>query len=70
MGRCGSSATRKGEAVSTTSIAARIAGNGLQQHLHAEPATVAECRRLGTSCWHDTDCCSGLLCEWWTCRRA
>ncbi|HEY8479977.1 MAG TPA: Dickkopf N-terminal cysteine-rich domain-containing protein [Spirillospora sp.] len=56
--------------MATTSITERMAGDGLQQHLHAEPATVAECKTLGTSCWVDTDCCGGLICEWWTCRRA
>ena len=56
--------------MTTTSIAASIAANGMQQHLHAEPTTVAECKPLGTSCWVDTDCCPGLICEWWTCRRA
>lgn len=54
--------------MSMTSIAARIAGNGMQQHLYAEPATVAECTKVGYSCWSDTDCCPGHLCTWWSCR--
>lgn len=53
--------------MATTSIAARIAANGLQQHLHAEPTTVAECTHLGFSCIWDSDCCSSLVCTWWIC---
>ncbi|TDD72481.1 hypothetical protein [Actinomadura rubrisoli] len=57
--------------MSATSITARIAGSGMQQHLYAEPATVAECRIPGQSCWWDSDCCNESyrqVCEWWTCR--
>lgn len=54
----------------TTSIAERMAGNGLQQHLYAEPATVAECLAKGKQCFFDADCCWGLLCEWWICEPA
>jgi len=64
----------KGNAVNATSIASRLAGDGLQQHLYAEPTAVAEeCRYAGHSCWSDSDCCNEsvrLICEWWTCRWA
>jgi hypothetical protein len=55
--------------MSGTSIVEHMAGNGLQQHLYAEPVTVAECTRPGGSCWSDTDCCPWAHCEWWTCKR-
>jgi hypothetical protein len=45
----------------------------MQQHLYAEPTTVAECRYAGYSCWFDSDCCNEsvhLICEYWTCRYA
>jgi hypothetical protein len=58
--------------VTATAIASRLAGNGLQQHMYAEPTAVAEeCRNAGYSCWFDSDCCNAannLVCEWWTCR--
>ena len=66
--------SKKGKSVNATSIASRLASNGLQQHLYAEPTTVAEeCRIAGQSCWFDSDCCNEtwrLICEWWTCRYA
>ena len=63
------SSQRKGNAVEATSIASRLASNGLQQHMYAEPTAVAEhCTSLGYSCWWDSQCCYDLICEWWTCR--
>jgi hypothetical protein len=61
--------------VTATSIATRLAGNGLQQHMYAKPTAVAEaCRKLGYSCWTDGECCGYFeggwaVCEFWTCRR-
>ncbi|MFD5099508.1 MULTISPECIES: hypothetical protein [Streptomyces] len=46
--------------MTTTSLAARLAGPGLQQHLFAAPTTVAAaCETFGVTCWGASECCSG-----------
>ncbi|MDT0532003.1 hypothetical protein RM555_23695 [Micromonospora sp. DSM 115977] len=55
-----------------TSVAARLASNGLQQHMYAEPTVVAEaCSPKGARCVWDSDCCNAAgydtICEWYEC---
>lgn len=51
-----------------TSLAARVASDGLRQHMYASPAVVEEnCLPQQASCWYDSECCPGLLCTWWAC---
>ncbi|MET9513570.1 hypothetical protein [Streptomyces sp. NPDC002994] len=60
--------------MTTTSLAARLASDGLQQYMFAAPATVAErCKGVGggcissyecgVSCLSSSECCSGW-CSW------
>jgi hypothetical protein len=59
------SAIGKGEIVTATLIATRLASNGLQQHLYAEPTTVQEfCVPAGWPCSNDQQCCGDLVCAW------
>jgi hypothetical protein len=53
--------------VPTASITERLASNGMQQHLYAEPVTAAEC--LQDPCLFDIDCSCGLVCEWFNCEH-
>ncbi|MDF3145818.1 MULTISPECIES: hypothetical protein [unclassified Streptomyces] len=54
--------------MSVTSLSERLAGNGLQQHLHAEATAVEEgCIPRYESCAWDSQCCHGLICEWFHC---
>ncbi|MBT2396640.1 hypothetical protein [Streptomyces sp. ISL-100] len=49
----------------TTSLAARLAGDGLQQYMFAAPSTVAErCKGVGGGCISSYECCPGLWCDW------
>jgi hypothetical protein len=53
----------------TTSITTRLASNGLQQHLYAEPTTVQEwCGGWGSECYYDYDCCGALVCYYGYCQ--
>jgi hypothetical protein len=57
-----------GDVMSVTSLSERLAGNGLQQHLHAEATAVEEgCIPRYESCAWDSQCCHGLICEWFHC---
>ncbi|NBE93947.1 hypothetical protein FE391_08325 [Nonomuraea sp. KC401] len=54
----------------TTSVAARLAGNDLQQHIFASQSTVIqECNTNGETCLFDWDCCSGF-CNWYNSNGA
>lgn len=57
--------------MTVTSVAARLASDGLRQHLYARPTAVAEaCLRQGYSCTSSAECCQGLWCNWrFTCVR-
>lgn len=47
-----------------TPIGARLASDGLQQHLFTAPTTVAAlCKPYGVSCFSSSECCSGW-CSW------
>jgi hypothetical protein len=51
------------------SVTERIAAGGLQQHMFSEPTEIAEaCSPSGARCVWDSDCCYGLVCEWWACE--
>ncbi|WP_434599938.1 hypothetical protein [Streptomyces sp. A5-4] len=51
------------------SVAERLAAGGLQEHMFSQPTAVAEaCSPNGATCIWDSDCCSGLVCEWWECE--
>lgn len=51
--------------MTTTSLAARLASDGLQQYMFAAPATVAEqCTGVGGGCISSYECCYGLWCNW------
>lgn len=57
-----------GEFMSVTSLSERLSGNGLQQHLHTETTAVEEaCVPRYESCAWDSQCCHGLICEWFHC---
>jgi hypothetical protein len=56
--------------MSTSTISARLS-DGLRQQMYAEPTVVEEnCMGLGESCLWDSDCCYGMICEWWHCAAA
>ncbi|MFI6070070.1 hypothetical protein ACIA5C_00610 [Actinoplanes sp. NPDC051343] len=58
--------------MTTTTIAGRLASDGLRQHLYAQPATVTEaCQGMYFSCFSSYECCAGLWCSWgFICERA
>ncbi|WP_157839107.1 hypothetical protein [Streptomyces flavidovirens] len=50
--------------MTTTSLAERLATDGLQQHLFTAPTTVAAaCGLFGVACWGSSECC-GESCGW------
>jgi hypothetical protein len=59
--------------MTATSFASRLASNGLQQHMYAEPTVVAEaCAGNHGRCVWDSDCCNDARyetnCEWTRCQ--
>ncbi|MER8072338.1 hypothetical protein ABTZ59_29010 [Streptomyces sp. NPDC094034] len=56
--------------MTVSSIASRLASDGLQQHMFAAPTNVAEaCKPVGYHCISSAQCCSGLWCDWlFTCN--
>jgi hypothetical protein len=60
--------TRRGGIMSTSTISARLS-DGLRQQMYAEPTVVEEtCQVAGDSCWWDSECCPGMLCNWFHCQ--
>jgi Dickkopf-like protein len=61
----------KTEAImSTSTISARLS-DGLRQQMYAEPTVVEEtCQVAGDDCWWDSECCPGMICEWFHCKYA
>ena len=56
--------------MSTSTISARLS-DGLRQQMYAEPTVVEEtCQLPGDSCWWDSECCPGMICEWFHCKLA
>jgi hypothetical protein len=54
--------------MSTSTISARLS-DGLRQQMYAEPTVVEEtCQVAGDSCWWDSECCPGMLCNWFHCQ--
>jgi hypothetical protein len=61
---------RNGGNMSTSTISARLS-DGLRQQMYAEPTVVEEtCQVAGDSCWWDSECCPGMLCNWFHCQYA
>ncbi|MGX1880590.1 hypothetical protein [Streptomyces sp. NPDC055287] len=55
--------------MTTTSLAARLASDGLQQHLFTAPTTVAAaCEPFADACWSTSECFGD--CGGWTFIRA
>ena len=55
--------------MSTSTISARLS-DGLRQQMYAEPTVVEEtCQVVGDSCWWDSECCPGMLCNWFHCQQ-
>lgn len=56
--------------MSTSTISARLS-DGVRQQMYAEPTVVEEtCQVAGDDCWWDSECCPGMICEWFHCRYA
>jgi hypothetical protein len=54
--------------MSTSTISARLS-DGLRQQMYAEPTVVEEtCQVAGDSCWWDSECCPGMLCNYFHCQ--
>ncbi|UUV29710.1 hypothetical protein NQK81_33830 [Amycolatopsis roodepoortensis] len=50
-------------------ISAKL-GDGMLQHLYAEPTVVEEaCGMPGDGCAWDSQCCPGHLCNWFHCQQ-
>ena len=59
--------SRKETTLSTSTLSARLS-DGLQQQLYAEPTVVEEdCSPHGGLCFLDSQCCTGMICEWFKC---
>ncbi len=50
-------------------ISSRLS-DGLRQQFYSRPTVVEEtCQLPGDVCWVDSECCPGMLCNFWHCQK-